>query len=176
MTLDEGKYVSDVAFGGDGPTAPMKLVENDIVTNLGSQEVRYALETIPQFESEQKYWIYQYRNRKDRAWNSYYSFQEIPFHYNDFEVFNYFTSTNSHQVHTVLIVRFLREGSEIVGKVMLVNGTVKKNLGGKTEVVFKAKTEEERVEALRIYFGITLTDLERSAIHGRSTELVNIDK
>jgi hypothetical protein len=72
----------------------------------------------------------------------------------------------------VLIVRFLREGESITGKVMLVNGEVKRNLGGKTEVVMVCETEKERVEAIEKYFAITLTDEEIAGVRGRNVELL----
>lgn len=54
---------------------------------------------------------------------------------------------------------------------MLVNGEVKMNTGGKTQVVKVCKTEAERVEALREYFGIELTEEEREGIRGTCTDL-----
>ena len=60
---------------------------------------------------------------------------------------------------------------EIYGKRMLVNGTVKENLGGRTKVVQECKTEDERVEALKKWFGIELGQEEIEGIRGFQTEL-----
>lgn len=101
----------------------------------------------------------------------------------DFDVMNFFTSEgNTFQKTMLLIVKFLRdnsdnmewkgvEDSKIVGKLMLVNETVKRNLGGKTEVVHVCKNEDERIEALKQWFGMTVTDEEREGIKGMVTEL-----
>lgn len=104
----------------------------------------------------------------------------------DFEVMNFYTSQSvavtNFQTRTVLIVRFLRgvvngckEGEEveegITGKIMLVNGEVKRNDGGKTRVVKVCQTEEERVEALKKYFDIVLTEEEKLGVRGRNVEL-----
>ena len=62
-------------------------------------------------------------------------------------------------------------GSEIYGKRMLVNGVVKENLGGKTKVVQECQTEAERVEALKTWFGIRLSEEEINSIRGWHTEL-----
>jgi hypothetical protein len=81
-----------------------------------------------------------------------------------------------------LAIRFVRGGGEgeeegeggrarVVGKVMMAKGVVKRNLGGKTEVVKVCVTEEERVEALREHFGIVLTEDEAASIKGRRAEL-----
>lgn len=100
----------------------------------------------------------------------------------DFDVMNFFTSEgNTFQRTMVLIVKFLRdnskgreskvEDSRIVGKILLVNGTVKRNLGGKTEIVQVCKNEDERIKALKHWFGISVTDEERQGIKGLVTEL-----
>ncbi|KAF7984278.1 hypothetical protein HWV62_16136 [Athelia sp. TMB] len=173
---DGSKYAVDVGFGGDGPTKPMPMIDGHVVQNLGTQEVRLVLGNIPeQVDRSQKLWIYQYRNGVDKPWNSFYSFSEVEFLHQDFEVMNWYTSRNpqSFQTFTVLVVRYLRsEGENLInGKVMLVNGMVKRNLGARTEVVVECTTEEERVEALEKYFGITLTDEEKEGIRGWGTEL-----
>ena len=181
------QYVCDSAFGGDGPTRPLPLISGQITPNLGSQEVRLVYSPIPQIRARpsghQKFWIYQYRNSEAAEWNSFYCFTEAEFMTQDFDVMNFFTSEgNTFQRTTVLIVKFLRDTSEgkkgedvedskIVGKLMLVNGTVKRNLGGKTEIVQVCKNEDERVQALKQWFGITVTDDERQGIKGLVTEL-----
>jgi arylamine N-acetyltransferase len=175
VTLSDGsRYSTDVGFGGDGPIKPLPLVDGHITPNLGSQEVRLSHEVIPDFLTEpQKLWVYQYRNGTDRPWNSFYTFSETEWLPADFDVVNTWASTNpgSFQTTTMLIVRFLRRESQIHGKAMLVNGDVKQNLGGKTSLLMSCQTEEERVEALRSVFGITLTDEQREGIKGRATEL-----
>jgi arylamine N-acetyltransferase len=188
VTLSEahggGKYVCDVAFGGDGPTMPLLLIDGWMTTNLGTQEVRYIRAPIGQVQqrvlgNRQKYWIYQYRNSADRDWNSFYCFDETEFLEADFDVMNFYTSQGrTFQRVMVLAIKFLRaEGSppRIGGKVMLVNGVVKRNTAGKTEVVRVCKTEEERIKALKDYFNIDLTVEERNGITGEVTELKDAD-
>jgi arylamine N-acetyltransferase len=176
VTLDDGvKYMVDVGFGGDGATKPLPLVHGHISTNLGSQEVRIAYDNIPgQMPDGQKLWVYQYRNGPSLPWNSFYCFPELEFLAADFEVMNYFTSTSpdSFQPITILAVRFLRRDQKIYGKVMLVDGQVKENTGGKTRVRRLCSTEQERVEALEKDFGIILTPEEISGIRGTVTELI----
>ena len=59
----------------------------------------------------------------------------------------------------------------IVGKIMLVNGEVKRNDGGKTRVLKACESEDERVAAFEELFGITLTEEERLGVEGRNVEL-----
>lgn len=81
------------------------------------------------------------------------------------------TKTKNFQVKTVIVVRFLLEEERIIGKIMLVNGGVKKNLGGKTETIKVCGREEERIRALKEYFGIELTREEQEGVKGRNVEL-----
>ena len=172
VTLDDGdKYHVDVSFSGDGPTRPIPLQVDHTISNLGTQQIRLVHSSILQFESDIKFWIYQYRNRPDAPWNSYYCFLEVPFIHADYEVMSYFVSTRGYLTSNLVIVKFLREEEEIVGKLMLVNGLVKKNTGGRTQVIRECLTEDERIDALRQFFGITLTHEQREGIRGRITEL-----
>jgi hypothetical protein len=184
VTLPDGtQYMLDVGFGGDGATKPVPLIDGHVVQNIGSQEIRLVHDHIPEQvdRSEQaKLWIYQYRNAIDLPWNSFYAFPETEFLEADFAIMNWYTgsSPTSFQTYTQLVIRFLRKGVEgeeseqvIYGKRMLVNGTVKENLGGKTRVLMECKTEEERIEALRVWFEMGFTDEESDGIRGWVTEL-----
>jgi arylamine N-acetyltransferase len=181
ITLPTGeKYVSDVSFGGDGPTKPIPLISGTILQNLGTQEIRLIHDNIPcQQNAEPKFWIYQYRNSVDKEWNSFYAFPEMEFFINDFQIMNYFTSNfvggTNFQTERVLVVRFLKgDGEEdgIVEKVMLVDGEVKRNHGGSTRVERVCGSEEERLEALKEVFGIRLVEEEVLGIRGTITELL----
>ncbi|KAF2427143.1 cysteine proteinase [Tothia fuscella] len=182
ITLPTGeKYVCDAAFGGDGMTRPMPLEANTITQNLGTQQIRYIYDSISQLPARtpnttpSKFWIYQYRNSPTQAWNSFYCFREEEYLLEDFNIMSYFASTSaeSFSTYTVVVVAFLREEGEskVRGKVMLVDGAVKRNLGGKTEIVQVCETEEERVEALRGWFGIRLSEGEILGIRGYVSQL-----
>lgn len=170
------KYVTDAAFGGDGPTVPMPLQDGIVTQNLGTQQIRFAYERIP--KSSQKYWVYQYRNNPEKPWNSFYAFSDIECLEADFHAVNYWTSQGpTFQKTTVIIVKFLlgtdeaTGDSKVIGKLMLVNGVVKRNVGGKTEVVEVCSTEPERIDALKKWFGIELTEDEIAGIKSSVTEL-----
>ena len=124
-------------------------------------------------EPNQKVWIYQYRNNQDQEWNSYYAFPEFEFFDADLRQMNYWTSTSptSFQTMRTLCVKFIRSKDTIVGKVMMVDGSIKRNMGGRTEIVQECKSEHERVKALKEYFDISLTAEEIEGIQGTITEL-----
>jgi arylamine N-acetyltransferase len=172
----------DVGFGGDGATKPVPLIENHPIHNLGTQEIQLIKDHIPAQANRSEYtklWIYQYRNGKEQPWNSFYAFPETEFLQADYEVMNWYTGSNptSFQTFTCLVVKFMRgrkegeEDEEILGKRMLVNDTVKENLGGKTKIVQECQSETERVEALEKWFGMSFTQEEREGIRGYVTEL-----
>lgn len=170
--------------------------------NLGSQEVRVTRGAYPGAVSDgegNRVWFYEYRNRPGDGWNRYYAFGDREASCWDLECANYWVSSHpeSFQRKQILVVKFLRDSCEdtwkeglreaadnresgpIVvpevetgGKIMLADGTVKRNLGGKTEIVKVCRTEEERVQALREYFGITLSDDEKEGIKGFETALL----
>lgn len=145
-------------------------------------------------------WFYEYRNCPDEEWSQYYAFGDHEATSWDLECANYWVSSHpdSFQRKQVLIVRFLRAAPErvqnasgeaagdvaendrdeeiiprveIVGKIMLADGVVKRNMGSKTEHVEMCRTEGERVQALKYYFGITLSDEEKEGITGFETAL-----
>jgi len=178
VTLSDGrKYSCDVGFGGDGPTAPVLMEHGHSQRNLGAQEIRLVQREFPGAAAGPLFWFYQYRNSADAEWNDYYGFPEMEFTQADFNGMNFWTATapGSFQIVQVLIVRFVRDDESeevrVKGKYMLHNGKVKRNFGGKTELIMECKTEEERVEALKKYFNITLTEEQRKAIEGYRTEL-----
>lgn len=190
-----------MAFGGDGPTSPLPMDSaGAAVQNLGTQQVGLVHDYIPKQRLRgPKLWIYQYRNGADRKRNSFYSFAELEFFQEDFEVQNWWTSVRTLHRWTVLVVRFLRGGEPVdfaqagqwqrrrwvggddrdddadevlvVGKVMLVNDVVKVNTGGRTQVVRSLHSEEDRLQALWDYFGIRLTEDEARCIGGWDTAL-----
>ena len=212
----------DVAFGGDGPTIPLPLTFTSsppIFTNLGPQQVRLIHDIVADDQwnaalpdanlsdqygntnsstgsrgSQLKYHIYQYRNSTEQPWNSFYCFPEYQFYPPDFEIMNYFTSTNTgptnFQTITLLVVKFVMDEGQtpslasngqmngekslgkIVGKVMFVNEKLKRNDGGKTRPVLECGSEEERVRGLREACRIELTEEEINGIKGRNVEIL----
>jgi arylamine N-acetyltransferase len=175
----------DVAFGGDGASKPLPLVPGHITRNIGTQDIRLVRDWIPmqtnRSSEDRKLWIYQYQNGEDKVWNSFFAFSDaVEFLPADYHIMNCYTggSAESFQTYTVLVVQFLRREDQdgsgeagVYGKRMLAGGVVKENLGGKTQVVQVCENEKERVEALKKWFGIELTEEEKEGIKGWKTEL-----
>lgn len=146
-----------------------------------------------------KVWFYEYRNRPEDDWNLYFAFGDREASSWDLECANYWVSSHpeSFQRKQILVVKFLRDSREnawkkglieaadksdsgsistipevgTAGKIMLADGVVKRNLGGKTDIVKVCQTEEERVQALKEYFNISLGEDEKQGIRGFETAL-----
>lgn len=167
-----------------------------MVTNLGAQDVRLRRGFFPETVRQQEnvVWFYEYRNGKSAAWNTYYAFGESEAGNWDLECANFWVVSHpdSFQRKQILAVKFIRSDDDaqdttksiqneqngttpgevaILGKIMLADDVVKRNTGGKSEIVKQCTTEMERTEALKEYFGIYLTDEEKQGIKGFETEL-----
>ncbi|KAF8244212.1 arylamine N-acetyltransferase 1 [Wilcoxina mikolae CBS 423.85] len=179
---EEERWAVDVGFGGKGPISPLPLVAEKITQGIGPEQYRLHFAPLKQMQNQVlKYWILQWRESDGKEWGDLYTFStEVEFSREDYEVMNLATSTISVFVGLVCCVRNIL-GDEIadseagvqttVGKMLLNGGTVKRRIGGKTEVMQVCKSECERVEALETWFGIVLTKKEREGIRKRPTEI-----
>lgn len=176
VTIDQKRYLVDVSVGPVGPVSPVLLesgIEFDGVSPLkGRLEYRAIAEHT---DPKQRLWVFSHREELDSLWKEFYAFADIEFFPADFEVMNLSTMTTpqSFFVQTVLATRLLlnKETKEVRGVQILHNDEVKRREGGKTEVIERLKTEEDRVRALREYFFIDLRPEEQRAIRGLVSEL-----
>lgn len=176
VTVSGNKYILDVGFGSSGPTHPLPLKEKQILTNVGSQQMRLLHGPIPDFtQSSQHLWQYEHRNGTDQPWVPSYAFSEMEFTPSDFEMMNYFTSSHrtSWFTYFVVCVKMVMEDGEIVGDVTLFGSEVKRRIRGKSELLCLCSSEEERVKALDELLGVKLSLAEVSGIRGMPTELAN---
>ena len=172
---DTNHYMVDVGFGGDGPTKPLPLSRNVITRNIATQDLRLLCEALPRaLHRGQQTWIYQTRNQPSLDWVDTYCFSELEFLPQDFEVMNYYTSSHptSPMANIVIAVKFLRDGTGLIyGKEMLAGAELKRNTGGRTELIKTCKIESERLEILKTIFNIQLNEEEQQAIRGRASAL-----
>lgn len=182
VTLSDGsRYHIDVGFGGDGPTRPVPIGDEQPLQNLGAQEVRVIRDRLPGTSPLEKHywWVYQYRNGSDRPWLSYYAFPELEFLQVDLDHQNFWiiNSMQSPQPTHIIMTKFIRGQDAagkpvILGKRTLFDQTVKENMGGKTKVIAQLETESERVQAFKDLFDLELNNEEVQAIRGWRTEIV----
>ena len=136
----------------------------------------------------------------EQGWTNAYCFNEMEWFEEDFATSNHKTSTSPRSwfTYTFVITRMILEGEEaagggpehrhlngevgtkegeeegvaVLGSVTLFGGTLTRRIGGgESEVLMECKSEADRVEMLRRWFGIELREDEREGISGMSTEL-----
>jgi N-hydroxyarylamine O-acetyltransferase len=89
VDLPEGRYIVDVGFGGNTPTAPLRL-EPGMEQGTPHGTYRLAL------DGE----VFELQLRTDDAWEAMYRFTLTPQTRIDFEVANWYTSTNPRSMFT----------------------------------------------------------------------------
>jgi len=176
VTVASKEYLVDVGFGGSGaPSHPILLISDQPSPNIGDQSVRLSLSSIPDnTRKDKQMWCYQFRHGDDRPWIDGYSFTETEFLPQDFKMMSFFTSTSktSWFTYRVVCVMLLMEEDELVGEVKLSGNEVRRRINGKTELLATLMSEDDRVEALKKFFGIILSEPEVMGIHGMPTEIL----
>lgn len=174
VTIDATKYLVDVSFGSLGPTYPLALADGKICDGIRPQSLRLLWTNIPQHtDPSQRLWVYQHRKDNDSPWTFAYCFTELEFLPQDYEVMNLMTSTNRKSFFTyrVMCVKTILEDEEVVGTLILFENEIKRQVKGQTEILMTCETEQQRVEGLKKWFGISLTDDEQQGILGTVTQL-----
>ncbi|BDD58948.1 hypothetical protein MAP00_004184 [Monascus purpureus] len=179
VTIGAEQYLVDVGFGSNGPHSPIPLVAGHVFFNYGKQNGRLRRGSLLQHVNShgQELWHYEIQNGDDSApWTPAYSFTEVEFTPDDFEMINFFTSTHKSSWFTIHIVvsRMLLDdgGDEIIGDLTLFNDEVKRRIGATAERIEKLESEDERVAALEKYFQIRLSKSERAAIRGLPSQIL----
>ena len=175
VTIDQQRYVVDVGFGPDGPSRPLALISGDTRSGIGPQSLKLEYRTLQQHsDPSQRVWVYSHRANDDAPWTEAFSFTETEFFPEDFEVMNLSTMTLRQSIFTQMVIctkTLLSENGDVEGVLILSNNAVKKRIGGVTSVVETLKSEEQRVNALKNWFGIVLSEEEQKGIIGLATEL-----
>ncbi len=176
VTIEEQKFLVDVGFGAPVPIRPLPLVSGHLCTGIVPQSLRLEYKNLPQHtDPSQRVWVYSYRENDHAQWKEAYSFVEIEFFPQDYEVMNLSTMScpQSFFTQTVLCIKVIlnAESMEIDGVLILMHNEVKKKINGVTDVVEKLANEEKRIRALEKWFGIILNEAEKKGIVGLATEL-----
>ena len=142
VTIDEIEYLVDVGFGAQTLTAPLEFVLNKEQKNL------HESYQITELENE---FVLQTRMYND--WKSMYRFNKNQQHFVDFEVGNWYTSTNPDFIFTKIL--FLSKVSEKY-RFSLINTVFKKyDLNKKTETS-KIESIEELKKIIENVFNLQL--------------------
>ena len=183
-TIAGKKYLLDSGFGGQGPSRPLALDHGVESTHVVPAQMRLMHEPLPKnLDQSQKVWIYQYRYDQNHDWTPMYCFVDFEFTPNDVGSMNFAPWLNraSFFTHKVVCARFTTDrefdsaggpgspsedalAGEVDGSITINHDTLKWRKDGKKIVEIPFMKDEDRVDALRKYFGIHLTDQECEAI------------
>ncbi|KUI53100.1 Arylamine N-acetyltransferase 1 [Cytospora mali] len=179
VTIGGRKYLVDVGFGSREPTEPVPLVHGYEYVNIAPRKGRLEFKHLSRYaeadDLAQGMWVYSARKDDGAEWEEMYSFTEMEFFHEDFEMMNYFVMTRpqSYFVQTVIAYRAVMdvEAGELVGELILHKDKVKQGETQGDHALELLSSEEDRVKALERYFSICLTEREKSSIEGLPTEL-----
>ncbi|GKZ16488.1 N-terminal acetyltransferase [Aspergillus brasiliensis] len=176
VTISGKKYMVDVGFGRNTPTSPLLLQENTTAQLIAPSEMSLIRAPLAEcMDQTQKVWIYQARADPHSPWVAQYSFSEIEFLFEDFNMMNFFTSKSRDMLFTqkLACTRLILDDhtSEPIGVYILAGREVKSVLRGKIETLRELKTEEDRVSALVEYFNVRLHPHEVEGIRGLPSQI-----
>jgi arylamine N-acetyltransferase len=180
----------DVCFGARVPIYPFALTDGLIQDNLPPGQLRLRYDTIPEKISGQKLWIFETRKDASSSWSPCYAFEGVELLAQDFAILNLGpeTSPDSFFTYRIILVRFTAhyetysgditqdvtsharenngEPPVLDGQLILDGELVKWRKNGVTRWEITLQTEEDRVQALKTWFGIILSEADQHAIHG----------
>lgn len=178
VIIGEDRYHVDVGFGGNGPTQPLKLDKSGQVhQNIGPATMRLQWRNIDaNTNPDQRLWVYEHKINEESDFEQAYCFTELEFLPSDYNLMNYYTSTNPRTWFTQQVVcekKILGDenSSEIVGSIALLGDTVKWRVNGTKEREQRFASENERTKALEEVFGIKFNAAEKVSIKGLASEI-----
>jgi len=190
-------YTVDVGFASWGPVWPMRLRPGETVKGPSTGE-EHRLVHAPHPASAIDWsntsstgegddlllwnqpWALECRQSADQPWKARLHFSTTELFLEDFPEMSLGVSLQRQSIFwpNVLVVRFYveKEGEEELGRLILLRNVLKRKIGkvrGPDEeiVLEEFKTEQERVAALKKYFGIEITEAETRNIQGRMASL-----
>jgi len=177
VTIGNTTYLVDVGFGADGPVRPMPLDRSAAIhPHIRPGSARLDWRNLSEnTDPAQRAWVYECRRNDDSDWEPVkYAFTGFEFLPQDFAALSQHLSTSPRTFFTRTIVverKILDDQSEVVGRMTLSGSKMKWRIHGQLtrEIVFAS--EEERVDALDRYWGITLGAVEREGIRGLVSEI-----
>ncbi|KIX99798.1 uncharacterized protein Z520_04434 [Fonsecaea multimorphosa CBS 102226] len=180
VIINNRKYLVDVGFGSTSPVhaIPLDYDNPGPYESVPGAQVRLVYRPIASnTDQSQKLWVLETRNKTEQKWQGGYCFADLEWLPMDFEIINYRTSQDpaSWFTHRLVLVRILvdEETRTKARGTVILSGTVfeRRIDGGPKEVVLDAKSEKERVQGLKTWFGIELTPDEQRGISGTAAEI-----
>ncbi|ROT38382.1 acetyltransferase-like protein [Sodiomyces alkalinus F11] len=178
VTVDNQRYLVDVGYGRGGPMRPVPLVSGSEFDQIAPARGRLLYTSLPEHsDPSQRVWLYSTAEPgAGGEFKPQYCFVDVELFPADYEVMNFSTMTarTSLFVQYVLAVRAVldEEKNEVIGLVTLFGDSLKKRVRDKVELEEKLGSEAQRIEALEKWFGLVLSEKEKSAIKGTAVEIL----
>jgi arylamine N-acetyltransferase len=173
VRLDDEWYVVDVGMGAMGPNMPYPLRDGFETISIAPRKIRLQLRPIAESyakKSSPRLWCYDVcydpAGKPDDKWIPTYCFTETEFLPQDYETMSWFTSTHPSSFFTryVTCTKMIMDEEKIIGNNTLFVGTIRETIGSSRKVVRECTSEDERVQALKEIFDVTLTEEEKNSI------------
>ena len=193
VTIGGTKYLCDVGFGSNEPIHPIPLQHGTVRQQVSPAESQLVFETIPEYLSDTKLWIVQFRFNAEAEWTNMYAFTETELLPTDIPDMNYspWISRTSPFTQNLMCVRFTTDKEvdgdalavteaagigSIDGTLVIHNNRLKWRRHGQNVLDIEFKSEDDRVEALKKYWGIELDVEDREAIYGTANAIKVTDQ
>lgn len=192
IRIGKTRYLADGGFGGQGPTYPLPLAIGVSRIQISPAEMRVVYEPIPNnLDQSQRVWIYEHRLNQTSPWIPMYCFTDLEFTPEDVEAMNFepWLDKQAFFTHKVVAVRFATskeidgadgpgspgedafDDGEIDSSITINQNTLKWRRHGEKLVSITFETDQQRVDALRKYFGITLTEQDCEGIENTAAQI-----
>lgn len=174
VRLDGEWYVIDVGMGSMGPNMPYPLRDGFEIISIAPRKIRLQSRAIAESYGgpSNKLWCYDVCHSPtddgEDVWTPSYCFTETEFLPQDYQMMSWFTSTHPSSFFTRSInsMRMIMDDAQekIIGNIMLFETKITKSIGASRVTMGECATENERVDALKRFFDIVLTEEERNGI------------
>ena len=173
VTIGDTKYLCDSGFGTNEPIVPIPLQHNAQRVQVWPAESKLVHESLPQYLSDCKLWICQFRARPQAEWSQAYCFSETELLPQDVIDMNYSPWLNRaiHFTQQITCVRYTIDGEEedgpnglptgdlidsgvIHGTLTISHDKLKWRRVGRDVLDANFESEEDRINALKQYWGI----------------------
>ncbi|GAB1312330.1 N-terminal acetyltransferase [Madurella fahalii] len=174
VVIGGDKFLVDVGFGPNNPVKPLKLDKSSLITeSIAPASLRLSYKNIQaNTQADQRLWVLEHRINSDSEFEELYCFTETEYLPRDLDAMNWHVSTypKSWFTQQVICSRMTLDKDRIIGVVIL-QRDIKWRKDGRISDRKQFHCEEDRIKALKEFFGIDLDDAEREGIRGMVSEI-----
>ena len=201
ITIAETPYAVDISFGANGPCRPLPLESGLVQNHIQPAQIRLRYGVLPGASKRSgNVWFYEHRTEESAGWAPMYCFVDTEILPADVRSMNWSPWQNPAAIFrkTIICVIFTtadqvdEKGNlrgiaeaqasgtpkgqhpvrgEIDGTVIILGNNMKWRRKGEKKMDRTFKNDGERLDVLEKYFGIVLSQKDRGAIVGTTTEV-----